>query len=226
MCRGAEEGGMVRACGEENAPLEGVFLGEQKQVVFSAAHQRMHQRIGANVEDLIAGARDRVGIESAWSIEVRVCCPEELPGAEASIWWNAELFYARLFLRCCSSSGSEVMGRDGKRGKCERLPHAFVEWLVYHELCELQMWRTSSLAQEIRGVLRTMTQANTPTIPQEPQLLGLLEKWQLLRNQEIECRLFGLIGTRRPGYLGSELGPRSELGTIQWKNEMEGKWCE
>lgn len=144
----------------------------------------MHNKLSAYVDDLVAGARDRLGIESVWSIEACVCCPQDLPQAEASIWWHAELFYARLYIRCSHA--------HPKTRRLQTIPNEIVSWLVYHELCELQTWRTTNFVQDM---IRDYTAGLSKSA------LALQEQWQVVRNQEIEGRLVGLLGTRRPGYL-------------------------
>lgn len=152
------------------------------------AHSRMHNKLTVFVENLVAGARERLGIEPVWSIEVCVCCPQDLPQAEASIWWHAELYYARLYIRCSHA--------HPKTKRFQTIPDEIVSRLVYHELCELQAWRTTNFMREILGSYLWQLKAD-----QGKQITELQEKWQIARNQEIEARLYGLLGTRRPGYL-------------------------
>ena len=102
---------------------------EEEQVTHSPPdkrrnHERVHARLKVHIEDLIREARERLGIETVWSIETCVCCPEDLPNAEASIWWHAELFYARLYIRCSH--------QHTKNRRLQALPPAIINWLVYH----------------------------------------------------------------------------------------------
>lgn len=158
------------------------------------AHVRMHNKLTTTIDNLVAGARERLGIESVWSIETCVCCPQDLPQAEASIWWHAELFYARLYIRC-----SHV---HPKTKRLQTIPTEIVSWLVYHELCELQTWRTTNFVNELAQTFVDECEVNPNYKDQRlHHLRNIQEKWQVVRNQEIEGRLVGLLGTRRPGYL-------------------------
>lgn len=159
----------------------------------SRAHTRLHHKLEAEIQALLPGARERLGVEPVWSIEICVCCPEDLPQAEASIWWHAELFYARLYIRCSH--------QHHKTRKTQRISDQIIKRLVYHELCELQTWRTVNFVRELmQSHIRLL---ETPR--KEPNYAevacNLQEQWQLVRNQEIESRLYGLLGDRRPEYL-------------------------
>jgi hypothetical protein len=131
------------------------------------------------VEHVIKNYRQGLGIEEIWKIDVQVCCPEQLPQAEASIWWDAECWFARLHVRC-------------------NLSGEFLSWLVLHELCELQAWRTSSFA------LQLIDQYPLRLPRREDYRAAYKREWQRLRNQEIEWRIFGLTGQRRPEHLTNE----------------------
>lgn len=137
----------------------------------SGGHRKRHASYKSRVLEVITSCRDRLGIESVWSIEVQVQCPSCLPH-EAAIQWDSEAFYARLALRCS-------------------VPARLVTWLVYHEMCELQQWRTGSF---VRSLLSAF-----PALSGEAQ--QALTHFQQVRNQEIECRVYGLLGMRRPAHL-------------------------
>lgn len=136
-------------------------------------HWRVHHLLKDQAEAHIRRFRKRVGLEEIWSIEVLICCPEseEVQTAEASVWWDAEVWYARMLLRC-------------------NLPPALFEWCVVHELCELQRWRSASCYLESHQLL----------LPGE-QSSRLLEQYRQARNQEIELQVSALLGHRRPYHL-------------------------
>lgn len=115
--------------------------------------------------------RQEVGVEGIWSIEIRVCCPEDMGSHEASIWWDAELWYARMMLRCS-------------------LSQPMMEWLVCHELYELQDWRqANSLSEMVQQLLPGETTDQ------------LIERWRIGRNQAVEERVYALLGHRRPYHI-------------------------
>lgn len=143
-------------------------------------HWQEHAQAEARIRAIIVQSRDLIGLESAWSIELCVLCPERLPEHEASIWWDAEYFYARIHIRC-------------------GLPEDLECWLVKHELCELQQWRTGNAFWKLLDRLYPRERLLHPRALREREQLQ--RAWMMERNQEIECRLYGLLGQRRPGHL-------------------------
>lgn len=148
-------------------------------------HRRRHERLEDWVRDLIRGARDRLGVESAWSITPEICCPATLPSVEASIWWDAEVFYASMQIRC-------------------DVPDHLVSWLVYHELCELQMWRSTTFLQDMLANLLPVGSGRGMRLAYQRRQT-YLRQWRHQRNQEIECRIVGLLGQHRPAHLKEEM---------------------
>jgi hypothetical protein len=127
-----------------------------------------HEAVQAYCEETIRIWRSRVGIETVWSVEVDVHCPAEMGVHEASIWWDAEVWYARLEVACTFD-----------------VP--MLEWLVVHELVELRRWRTSSHFFEVHLLLVEGEDRDR-----------LLRQYHLYRNQEVEAEVYQLLGRRRP----------------------------
>jgi hypothetical protein len=143
--------------------------------------ERHHQLVRATAESVIKTYRQRMGIEEAWSIEVQVLCPSYLPQSEASIWWDAEVWFARMHLRCGLSA-------------------EFLTWLILHELYELQAWRSGAFSLQLLESLRDTSRHRASLSSRET----MKREWQRLRNQEIEWRIYGLTGCRRPDHLMEE----------------------
>jgi hypothetical protein len=107
------------------------------------------------------------------------------------MWWHAELFYARLYIRCSH--------QHPKTKKMRTIPDDILAWLTYHEMFELQTWRTTNYVRDlIQSYIRTLD-SSAPDFSETTYKLQ--EQWQIVRNQEIEGRLVGYLGKRRPGYL-------------------------
>lgn len=133
-------------------------------------HEAMHSRIGKYVGALIERYRGRVGLDVYWSIEARVLCPGEMVEHDADIWWQAELWVARVCVRC-------------------DLHAALLEWVVIHELYELQDWGQAQASIDLLGLV----------YPDEGETrTWYLDQTKRARNQAIEQRVAALLGHRRP----------------------------
>jgi hypothetical protein len=146
-------------------------------------HLQMHEETIGYVHRLIEQNREMIGLEANWSIQVEVKCAGEIPNHEALMIWDPEFFYARMQVRC---GFAEEMTR----------------WLVLHELCELQTWRTVEQWQKAVNALFPPMRTRTPLLIH--QRATMHREWEVARNQEIECRLYGLLGEHRPGHLADE----------------------
>jgi hypothetical protein len=136
-------------------------------------HQEKHTHYSKDTERLIQRFRRRCGVEDIWQIETHIGCWSKDQQAEASIRFDAEVWYAHLFV-CC-----------------EVTPDLLI-WCVLHELCELQRWRSALCFLEAYEKL-----------PPEPEAERLLRQFHQQRNQEIELQVAGLLNNRRPGHLVS-----------------------
>lgn len=155
--------------GLERAPL---VEEEEERWRQERAYQRVHHAsLREQVMRHIQRLRRRVGLEEIWSIDVLVCCPQDLPEAEASIWWHEEVWYARLQVRCTLSP-------------------LLLEWCVCHELCELSRWRSANCFLAVHERLLSGDETTR-----------LLEQYRLMRNQEIELQVAALLGHRRPAHI-------------------------
>lgn len=133
-------------------------------------HEGMHGRIGKYVGALIERYRGRVGLDVYWSIEVRVLCPGEMVEHDADIWWQAELWVARVCVRC-------------------DLHAALLKWVVIHELYELQDWGQAQAAIDLVNQIYPESNDMRETY---------LDQTKRARNQAIEQRVAALLGHRRP----------------------------
>lgn len=142
------------------------------------AHRVVHTQGKGLALSLVEKHRASLGIEPNWTIDPVVLCPADLKNHEAVIWWDAEVYYARLYVRCT-------------------IPSQFLEWLVLHELCELAYWRTTGYIQQL---IESVGYRGSLEKRQQTQEI-LKREGQRMRNQEIEWRLYGLTGRRRPDHL-------------------------
>jgi hypothetical protein len=141
----------------------------------SLEHEAHHRTYGEWMTHAINQHRDRIGLDTSWVIDPRVCCPQEMPGQEGSIWWDAQVSYARVMLRC-------------------DLPAALRLWVVVHELYELLLWETGDLF---------MTTCEYATRAQRFQT-HLQQEYQSARNRQIERLVYRHLGYKRPGHLVEE----------------------
>jgi hypothetical protein len=138
--------------------------------------EQQHLPILAVATHLVTLHRDTIGIEPIWTIEVRICCPEEMPESEASIFWHAEVWYARMMVRC-------------------DVPEDLLSWLVIHELMELQRWRSTDL---VHNALESAKIWSTTSVLWTIYAQRLNEA----RNQEVELAVsMYMQGERRPLHL-------------------------
>lgn len=147
------------------------FSGEEEETEDGTRRQKHHEQVTRDVEHHIARLRRRVGLEDIWSVEVRIACPVEMEDAEACISWDAEVWYARMSLRCTLSP-------------------LLLQWCVCHELCELQRWRSANCFLEVYAHL---LEGDSTT--------RLLAEYRVARNQEIELTCAGILGHRRPAHI-------------------------
>lgn len=150
--------------------VEEVSAGEDKDEERNR-RQKHHEQVTRDVEHHIARLRRRVGLEDIWSVEVRIACPVEMEDAEACIFWDAEVWYARMSLRCTLSP-------------------LLLQWCVCHELCELQRWRSANCFLEVYSRLLEGEDSQR-----------LLAEYRVARNQEIELTCAGILGHRRPAHI-------------------------
>jgi len=159
------------------------LVGGKRGYLLDEKHVRAHQQLKKNVEQLLDEERYGIGIEDVWKIEVSVCCAEKLPYHEASIWWDSEIYYAWLHIRCEFVDSVDM-----------------IRWLVLHELCELQMWRSGNFMLELLDRLYPANRVGKyPAVARQRETLG--RQLIQVRNQDIECRLYGYTGSRRPEHI-------------------------
>lgn len=151
-------------------------------LITDTSHSQQHDQIAAWMYDAIRNNRDSIGLDPAWAIEGRVVCQEELPHQEGVIWWDAEMKYARMLIRC-------------------DLPNGLMLWVLHHELYELLLWETADLYMTTSIRARLPRQFGT----------YLQEQYRAARNRQIELLLYRHLGYRRPGHLMEEIVLPSSL---------------
>lgn len=131
-----------------------------------------HQDLLAFVQTVMTNYRADIGIEPYWTVESRICCPDEMSEAEACIWWDTDLWYARMLLRC-------------------DVPDPLVYNLVAHELYELLHWRTGECFRQLAD-----------HVQENALVIHLKQEHLKARNQEIEIEVQQFLsGMHRPYHL-------------------------
>jgi len=150
----------------------------------SLHHAQRHADLMNFLTQKLPVYRLHVGIEEVWACDLRVVCPPALAGREACVSWDSEVWFARLSFRC-------------------DLSLELADWDLYHELCELQTWRTANLFVDVceSSVVRFTL------------LSQMQEQYRIARNQEIEWRIYGITGMHRPGHLVEEPAEQLEGGS-------------
>lgn len=154
---------------EEPGEREGKVISiERDRGIVPFDHTKLHQYVKTYCMEQVDMWRHRMGLEPFWSIEIVVSCPSAMGPHEASIWWDADCWYAQLLIGC-------------------KHLEDMLEWLIVHELCELRRWKTSSHYFEVHGFLIDGADKER-----------LLAQFHTYRNQEIEADVYHLLGKRRP----------------------------
>lgn len=135
-----------------------------------------HAPVYREVQNALEACRSIVGLEPDWTIDVRILCPDELIDSEAAIYWHAEVWFARLMVRCDA-------------------PSDLIPRLVLHELLELQRWKTTD---------NTCKQLALAKVTEYGEVWRLFEQEQKeMRNQEIEQMVTALLGQSRSHHLSA-----------------------
>lgn len=140
----------------------------------SAPEESPDEAFLRRTQEYIERHRDHLKLTRAWSIVVRVCTPKEMPHHEASMKWDAELFFACLSIR-----------RDVPPGLHERL--------VVHELLELLTCESLELFLEL---IREIGDK----LP-ERLIASFKRRYYAARNRHIEAILTEYFGEPRSDHL-------------------------
>jgi hypothetical protein len=155
-------------------------------------HMKDHELLLDGMLEVIINHRTSIGVESSWVLEPRICCVDEMPTQEGAIWWDAEVRYARMLVRC-------------------DLPPALFVWVIVHELYELLRWETADTFMTLAVRSRINRQFNR----------YLQETYRAARNREIELLVCRHLGYRRPGHLMEEITVASAPITLYASTQEE-----